>query len=162
MRYWILATGVALTLAAAIGCGSKSSAPATSGPNRKIDDESAAAAKKIEGSYTVVEMLVGGKQDKRSGETKSFLIKDGKIAIERGGAKRVMMFSVDSSSQPGHIDMTYPNDNKTTKGIYEIKENENEVEVRLAFPEDVDDNVRPKDFRGTEGVLIKLTRKKTG
>ena len=156
MRYWALAIGVAL----ALGCGAKSRAPAASEPDREIDAESAAAAKKIEGRYTVVEMLVGGKQDKRAGEAQSFLIKDGKIVIERGGVKRVMMFSVDPSSQPGHIDMTFPDDNKTTKGIYEIKENENEVEVCLAFSEDVGNNVRPKDFGGAEGILIKLFRKK--
>jgi uncharacterized protein (TIGR03067 family) len=161
MRHSILFTCFALALASAFGCGSKNDATATSEPDSKIDNPSAAVSKKIEGSYTVVEMLVGGMQDMRGVETKSFLIKDGKMVIERGAAKRVMMFSLDPSSQPGHIDITYPSDNKTTKGIYDIKENENGVQVRLAFPEDVDENVRPNDFSGTTGVLIVLSRKKT-
>lgn len=118
------------------------------------------ALKQIDGNYTVTELIVGGKTDPRAGETKSFIIQDGKIVIERGGVERVMTFTLDSSKKPPHIDMTYQSDNKTSKGIYRLKENGKEIELVLAFPEDVENDARPTNFEGKKGILIKLTRAK--
>ena len=51
------------------------------GRHHRLPTLSAKAAKKIEGSYTLLEFLAGGKPDKKGDDVKSFTIKDGEITI---------------------------------------------------------------------------------
>jgi len=116
------------------------------------------AAKKLEGTYEVLEVLAGGKPDPKKDEVKSVEIKDGQIIIK---AKRdePAKFTLDPSKKPGHIDIS-PGKEKLP-GIYAVKETDKGTELTIAFSM-ADKAERPKDFKGAgkEDVVMKLFRKK--
>ncbi|MDB5311358.1 MAG: hypothetical protein JWO38_5560 [Gemmataceae bacterium] len=124
------------------------------------DDDAAKAAKKLEGSYQVVEATRGGKPDPKGKEVKSFTIKNGTIVISAGDRDETAKFTVDPSKTPAHIDLV-PKDDHSVPGIYAVKETDKGLELTIAFTKGANES-RPKDFKGEgEGdIVIKLLRKK--
>jgi len=126
----------------------------------RAQDDAAKAAKKIEGSYQVVSMTVGGKPDKKTDEVKSFTIKDGTITINDGNKDETVKFTLDPAKKPGHIEID-PGKGQTAPGIYEAKDTDKGLELTIAFARGTGGE-RPKDFKG-EGerqFVIRLLRKK--
>jgi uncharacterized protein (TIGR03067 family) len=122
-------------------------------------DDPKEAAKKLEGTYELVEVLVDGKADKKDAG-KPVEIKDGRIIPKvKEGRDDSAAFTLDPSQKPAHIDIT-PEKGLTRLGIYEVKETDNGTELTIAFSDNK--GARPKDFKGTgtEEVVIKLLRKK--
>jgi len=117
------------------------------------------AAKKLEGTYEVVEVTIGGKPDPKKDEVKSVEIKDGQIIIKTKKDDPAK-FTLDPSKKPGHIDIS-PGGNEKLPGIYEVKETDKGTELTIAFSM-ADKAERPKDFKGAgkEDVVLKLFRKK--
>jgi uncharacterized protein (TIGR03067 family) len=129
-----------------------------------VADEKDDAAKKLNGNYQVLSVLVGGKpDDKKKDSVGEFVIKDGTISIkERGEKADTAKFAVDPSKKPAHIDIS-PGEGGDEKvpGIYELKETDKGTELTIAFPKG-NKGSRPKDFKG-EGpgeIVVKLFRKK--
>jgi len=125
-------------------------------------DEKADAAKKLDGSYEVLALIVGGKPDEaKKAEVKSFVIKGGEIVITAEGKEQAAKFTLDPSKKPAHIDIGPREDEKTIKGIYEAKETDKGLELTIAFTKRTSDD-RPSDFKGEgDGVMVvKLFRKK--
>lgn len=129
-----------------------------------IADEKDDAAKKLNGTYDVLEILVGGKADPKKAENAKFEFKDGTIVIHEGNMKKdTARFTLDPSKKPTEIDIMpgMPGKDEKVLGIYEVKESDKGTELTLAFTKGPNE-VRPKDFKG-EGqrvVVIKLLRKK--
>jgi len=121
-----------------------------------------AAAKKLNGSYQVVSILVGGKpDDKKKDRVSEFTIKDGTITLKESGEKtETATFTVDPTKKPGHFDIFHLGA-EAMKGIYEVKETDKGLELTIAFSKSPEDP-RPKDFKdlGEEYTVIKLLRKK--
>ena len=123
-------------------------------------------AKKLEGTYEVVSVIFGGKEDaEKKDEVKAIVIKDGVLTIKMKGdneKNETAKFTVDPSKKPAHIDITPDKGGKEKKvlGIYETKDTDKGMELTLAFSKD--DTTRPKDFKGEskDDALIKLFRKK--
>jgi uncharacterized protein (TIGR03067 family) len=117
-------------------------------------------AKKLEGTYEVVAVILGGKpDDTKKDSVRIVVIKDGEIIEGKrdAGAK----FTVDPSKKPAHFDVT-PEKGKDKKvlGIYETKDTDRGMELTLAFTKEGTE--RPKDFKGEgkDEVVLKLFRKK--
>jgi uncharacterized protein (TIGR03067 family) len=127
----------------------------------RAQDDAAKAAKKLEGTYEVVSLTVGGKaDDKKKAEVQSFVLKDGMISIKTGDREQTAKYTVDPSKKPAHFDID-PGKDRVLPGIYETKETAQGLELTIAFG-DGPKAERPKDFKG-EGervVVIKLRRKK--
>ncbi len=127
-------------------------------------DEKDDAAKKLNGTYEVLEVLVGGKADPKKKENTTFEFKDGTIAIHEGDKKKdTARFTLDPSKKPAEIDIMpgMPGKDEKVLGIYEVKESDKGTELTLSFAKG-ENEARPKDFKG-EGprvVVIKLFRKK--
>jgi uncharacterized protein (TIGR03067 family) len=122
-------------------------------------DEGAKEAKKLEGTYQLIEILVGGKPSEKAKEVTAVVIKDGTITVKAGDKEEPAKFTLDPSKKPGHIEITAPN--RTIPGIYEAKETDKGLELTIAFARG-GKGERPKDFKGegaTETVM-KLIRKK--
>jgi uncharacterized protein (TIGR03067 family) len=115
------------------------------------------AAKKLEGTYEVLDVIIDGKPSPKKDEVKSFEIKDGEIIIKAEREEKVK-FTLDPSKKPAHIDIMAKGDRKVL-GIYEVKETDKGTELTIAFAEQGD---RPKDFKGEgkQEAVLKLFRKK--
>jgi len=125
-------------------------------------DDKDDAVKKLDGTYQVVSVLVGGKaDDSKKDEVKSFVIKDGSITIKLDKRDEVANFTLDSSKKPAHLNLTPKDGKETLKGIYETKETDKGLELTIAFPHN-ENAERPKDFKGEDKdvVVVKLLRKK--
>jgi uncharacterized protein (TIGR03067 family) len=129
-------------------------------------DEKADAAKKLNGTYQVVEVIVNGKpDDKKKDDVSGVVIKDGTITIKDKRREETAKFTVDPSKKPAHIDIAPKGDDEKVPGIYELKEAGQETELTIAFAKTGSEGPeaeRPKDFKG-EGrgaVVLKLLRKK--
>lgn len=127
---------------------------------RADDDAPKDAAKKLEGTYELVELTVGGKPDKKKDEVQSFVIKDGELIIKTGRRDETAKFTLDPSKKPAHIDIMPGNE--TVPGIYEAKETDKGLELTIAFAKGGGKAERPKDFKGEgkDDAVIKLLRKK--
>lgn len=130
-------------------------------------DDKADAAKKLEGTYEVVSVLIEGKvDDKKKDEVSSFTFKDGEITIKmtRNGKERdeKAKFTLDPSKKPAHIDISPGTGDQKVPGIYETKDTDKGLELTVAFAKGSGNDERPKDFKGEskESVVIKLLRKK--
>ncbi len=125
---------------------------AADGPNE--------AAKKLEGTYAVVEVVHAGKPDEKIDDVKSVEIKDGQIVVTYKKDVDKIGFTLDPSKKPGHIDLK-PHGEKKLLGVYEVKETAAGTELTIAFSTDPKAE-RPKDFtgKGEDGVMWKLLRKK--
>lgn len=125
-------------------------------------DDKADAAKKLNGTYEIISVLVGGKADDGKKSVKSFTIKDGEIVIAvEGQPDQTSKFTLDPSKKPAHIDVTPKGKELTLKGIYETKDTDKGMELTLSLPLRFGPD-RPKDFKG-EGetdMVVKLLRKK--
>lgn len=119
------------------------------------------AAKKLEGTYEVLSVRVGGKaDDKKKEDVKTFIIKDGTITIKESKREDTAKFTVDATKKPAHIDIA-PAVNEKVLGIYETKETDKGLELTITFNLEPKAE-RPKDFKGEgpETVVVKLLRKK--
>jgi len=127
-------------------------------------DEKDDAAKKLNGTYEVVSIFVGGKlDDSKKDELKSFVIKDGTLTVKTGKRDEEAKFTVDPSKKPAQMDITAGKDGKETAlGIYETKETDKGLELTIAFVKGDPNATRPKDFKGEgkEEIVFKLLRKK--
>jgi uncharacterized protein (TIGR03067 family) len=122
-------------------------------------DDPKEAAKKLEGTYEIVEVLVEGKADKKDAG-KPVEIKDGRIIPKvKEGRDDSAAFTLDPSQKPPHIDIT-PKKGAKRLGIYEVSETDKGTELTIAFSDNSDE--RPRDFKGAgkEEMVIKLFRKK--
>ena len=125
-------------------------------------DEKADAAKKLNGSYTVVEVLVDGKPDaEKKNDISAFTIKDGTITAKTKNREEKATFKLDPSKKPAHIDLSPENEKITILGIYETKETDAGLELIIAFSDEGPKGERPKDFKGGKDTfVIKFLRKK--
>lgn len=130
-------------------------------------DDKADAAKKLEGTFEIVSVIVEGKvDDKKKEEVSSFTFKDGEITIKmsRNGKERdeKAKFTLDPSKKPAHIDISPGMSDRKVPGIYETKDTDKGLELTIAFAKGPGDDERPKDFKGEgkEAIVIKLLRKK--
>jgi uncharacterized protein (TIGR03067 family) len=127
------------------------------------EDKPADAAKKLEGTYTVVEFLDEGKPSPKTAEIKTVEIKDGVISIKSDEKNEDATFSLDPSKKPMEIDLESKHKGKKILGIYQTKETDKGLELTIAFIHGGDGNGnRPKDFKGEgkEERVMKLLRKK--
>jgi uncharacterized protein (TIGR03067 family) len=128
-------------------------------------DEKDDAAKKLNGTYEVLDFLTGGKSDDKKKDAKiTVTIKDGTIEIKEGDKERAetAKFTLDPSKKPAHIDiMPGRGSDKSVPGIYEVKETDKGTELNIAFAKGGTTD-RPKDFKGEgkDEVVLKLFRKK--
>jgi len=125
-------------------------------------DDPKDVAKKLEGTYDVIDVLHDGKPEPKKDEIESFLIKGDEIIIKGKGGKDEgpVRFTLGPSKKPAHIDIV-PKGDKPVRGIYLTKETDKGLELTIAFT-DGPDGERPTDFKG-EGkkeIVIKLLRKK--
>src|SRR5437899_11614291 len=90
----------------------------------RAQDDAAKAAKKLEGTYSVVEATRGGKPEPKAADVKAFVIKDGKITIEAKDKDMKAKFKLDPSKTPAEIDITPEEGGKgeTIPGLYQTKE----------------------------------------
>jgi uncharacterized protein (TIGR03067 family) len=129
-------------------------------------DEKDDAAKKLEGPYEVVAVLVAGKADDgKKDEVKSFEIKDKTLVIKvKEDRDESAKFTLDPGQKPAHIDITPKNDGvgEVVKGIYMTKDTDKGLELTIAFSKGGPNAERPKDFdgKGEDDIVIKLLRKK--
>ena len=125
-------------------------------------DDPKEAAKKLEGTYEVLEITEDGKPAPKKKEGVTFVIKDGEITVKEGEGKKdeTVKFTLDPSKTPPHIDIM-PRREKLVQGIYQTKETDKGLELTIAFREGKDAG-RPKDFKGEgkDEVILKLLRKK--
>jgi uncharacterized protein (TIGR03067 family) len=125
-------------------------------------DEAAEAAKKLEGTYEVTELLIGGKPSEKAKDVSSVVIKDGTITVKVGGRDEPAKFALDPSRKPAHFNIIPGKDDiKEIPGIYETKETDKGLELTIAFARGGKGD-RPRDFKG-EGAnetVMKLIRKK--
>jgi uncharacterized protein (TIGR03067 family) len=123
------------------------------------------AAEKLEGTYEVLDFVIGGQSDNIKDEIEAFVIKDGTLTlvIINGKGEQRAKFTLDPSQKPAHIDFVSLVGGKAAgKGIYVVKETDKGLELTIAYTKDVDAE-RPKDFKGGTGendIVIKLLRKK--
>jgi uncharacterized protein (TIGR03067 family) len=128
-----------------------------------IADEKEDAAKKLNGSYEVLAILIDGKPDEKKKEKVVLTFKDGLIKVKEGNDPEEddAKFTVDPTKKPAQIDITPDKDPKAPMlGIYELKETDKGVELTLSIA--MEKSERPKDFKG-EGkdvMLLKLFRAK--
>jgi uncharacterized protein (TIGR03067 family) len=141
-------------------------AACATGADDKDDKGAKEAAKKLEGTYEVLEVIVGGKQDNsKKDEVESFVIKDGELTIKiaKGNREEIAKFTLDPSKKPGHINLMPKRNDKdeSVAGIYQVKETDKGTELTIAFGKGSGKD-RPKDFKGDgeDDVVIKLFRKK--
>lgn len=124
-------------------------------------DDASDAAKKLEGTYSVVDLLIEGKPNPKKDEVAAVVLKDGTITIKLGKRDEAAKFALDPSKKPKEIDIS-PINSKDEKvsGIYETKETDQGLELTIAFAKE--NGPRPKDFKGTgkDEVVLKLLRKK--
>jgi uncharacterized protein (TIGR03067 family) len=124
-------------------------------------DDPKDAAKKLKGTYELLDLLSGGKPDAKKDEVKSVEIKDGQIIIKWPKRDDPASFTLDPSKTPGHIDISPKGGQKKIPGIYQIKETDKGTELTIAFNTEPMAQ-RPKDFKGEgeEEKVLKLFRKK--
>jgi uncharacterized protein (TIGR03067 family) len=124
-------------------------------------DEKADAAKKLDGKYEIVSVLVNGRpDDKKKDEAKGVEIKDGTLSIKGEKRTESVKFTLDPSKKPAHIDMSV-GPKEVVLGIYEAKETDKGLELVLAFSKGLSKD-RPKDFKGEgeDAMVLTLLRKK--
>jgi uncharacterized protein (TIGR03067 family) len=128
-------------------------------------DEKDDAAKKLEGPYEVVAVLVAGKaDDSKKDEVTSFEIKDKTLVIKVKERDESAKFTLDPSKKPAHIDIMPKGGggDEVVKGIYMTKDTDKGLELTLAFSKGGPNAERPKDFdgKGEDDIVIRLLRKK--
>jgi len=88
------------------------------------EDKPADAAKKLEGTYSVVEFLTNGKPSPKTAEIKTVEIKDGVISINLDKKSEDANFTLDPSKKPRAADWTITTEGdlkgKTALGIYDL------------------------------------------
>jgi uncharacterized protein (TIGR03067 family) len=121
-------------------------------------DDPKAAAAKLEGTYEVVEIRIGGKPDPKKDAVKAVVVKDGTLTM-KGPKDDPAKFVLNPAKSPAHIDITADGDLKIL-GVYEAKETTSGLELTIAMrlgPK----AERPTDLKGEgkDEVLLKLLRK---
>lgn len=117
------------------------------------------AAKKLEGTYEVIDVTIAGKPDPMKDDVKAVVIKDGQIIV-KSKRDEPAKFTLDPSKAPAHIDIS-PDGGATMPGVYEVKETDKGTELTIVFRPGLKAE-RPKDIKGDtkEDVVLKLLRKK--
>jgi|SRR5262245_20999175 len=123
-------------------------------------DDAKEAAKKLEGTYEVIDVLIGGKPSPKKDEVESVVIKDGELIIKTGKRDESAKFTLDPSKKPAHIDIS-PGGEEKVPAIYQTKETDKGLELTIAFRRGKDKE-RPTDFKGEgkDDMILKLLRKK--
>lgn len=124
-------------------------------------DDASDAAKKLDGSYAIVELLIEGKPNPKKDDVFVVVIKDGILTIKLAQRDEAAKFALDPSKKPKEIDISPVNaKDEKVSGIYETKETDQGLELTIAFAKE--NGPRPKDFKGTgkDEVVLKLLRKK--
>ncbi|HJZ59590.1 MAG TPA: TIGR03067 domain-containing protein [Gemmataceae bacterium] len=119
------------------------------------------AVPKLDGTYTVIEILIDGKPSPKAKEVKAVEIKDGTITIKDGEREEGAKFKLDASKKPAEIDITpIKGSNEMVAGIYQAKATTDGLELTIAFAKN--GGPRPTDFKGQgkDEVVLKLLRKK--
>lgn len=136
---------------------------AMAGTAARAQDDAAKAAKKLEGTYEVLGVSVGGKaDDAKKNEVQSFVIKDGKLTIKLAGSEQTAAFKLDPSKKPAHIDINPDGQpDRVNVGVYEAKDTDKGLELTIAFTRGAKGD-RPTDLSGNGDriMLLKLLRKK--
>jgi uncharacterized protein (TIGR03067 family) len=125
-----------------------------------VADEKDDAAKKLNGTYEVIELVVGGEPVPGYENSKKMAIKDGTLKLVIGGEEaEPSTFILDPSKKPAHIDIS--NGTEEGPGIYAVKETADGLELTIAYAMKKG-IARPKDFKGDgDGIAVmKLLRKK--
>jgi uncharacterized protein (TIGR03067 family) len=116
-------------------------------------------AKKLEGTYKVIEVITEGKPSPKAKELESVVIQGDTITIKISGKTKdeSAKFKLDSSKKPAHIDITPDRGKKQVMGIYKTEETDKGFVLTMAFGDQ-----RPKDFKGEgdDAMMMKLLRKK--
>src|SRR5437879_1731055 len=97
-------------------------------------DDASDAAKKLEGTYTLVNGSFEGKKDhQKLKELMSVVIKDGAITLKSENRDDEAKFTLDPSKKPAEITLTTANGNTTINGIYETKDAPDGLQLTLSF-----------------------------
>lgn len=118
-------------------------------------------AKKLEGTYTLVELIADGKPSPKAKDVESAVIQGDTITIKIAGKTKAesAKFRLDPSKEPAHIDLTPDRGKgKQLPGIYKTEETDKGLVLTMAFG----GNERPKDFegKGDDATVMKFLRKK--
>jgi uncharacterized protein (TIGR03067 family) len=122
-------------------------------------DDPKTAAAKLEGTYEVQDIRIGGKPDPKRDTIKAAVIKDGTLTM-KGPKDDPAKFVLNPAKSPPHIDITAEGDLKIL-GVYEAKETTAGLELTIAMRMGPKAE-RPTDLKGEgkDEVLLKLFRKK--
>ena len=113
-------------------------------------------AKEIEGTWTFVSAVKGGKKKDFGDDSVSLVFKSGKLTITKGDETKNGTYKIDPAKKPKHIDMTV--EENQIKGIYDLQG----TTLRICGSAMGDD--RPTEFKSDEGsqiMLLTLRREKT-
>ena len=114
-------------------------------------------AKEIDGAWTFVSAVKGGKKKDFDGEPIRIVFKAGKMTIDKGGDTKNGSYKIDPAKKPKQIDLVF-GEAKTAKGIYLFDGDTLKLCVQKEH-----DGERPTEFvskEGTQHLLIVLKRKK--
>ena len=122
-------------------------------------DDPKEAAKKLEGTYEVLDVTIGGKPDLKKDAIKGVEIKNGDFVIKLSGRDDPAKFTLDPAQKPAHIDLAIGTEK--APGIYATKETDKGTEFTVVMNLG-EKGGRPADFKGEgkEEVVLKLLRKK--
>ena len=124
-------------------------------------DDASDAAKKLEGTYTLVTGIVNGKKDDdKLKEITPVVIKDGVITIKNDKRDDDAKYTVDPSKSPKEMTLKTVRGDSTLFGIYETMETPDGSQLTMAFTHG--GGARPKDFKGEgpDAVVLTVLRKK--
>jgi uncharacterized protein (TIGR03067 family) len=124
----------------------------------RADDDAAKAAKKLDGNYTVAEYIVLGKPNPKGKDTRAVAIKDGMLTFTGGGEPEAKIkFRVDPAKKPPRFVYLTDAGAAAETGIYELKETKDGTELLIATNAD---KSPPTDFKGKDGIVFRLRKKK--
>jgi uncharacterized protein (TIGR03067 family) len=111
------------------------------------------AADKLQGTWTVVSVVIDGKENPKAKDDKVTF--DGaKLIVKHKDDAHEATYKLDPAQKPKAIDITPtdgPNKDKVMKGIYSIDGDD----LKVCWTEDPD-NDRPKEFESKEGSGLRF------
>jgi uncharacterized protein (TIGR03067 family) len=112
-------------------------------------------AKEIDGAWTFVSAVKGGKKKDFDGEPIRIVFKAGKMTIDKGGDTKNGSYKIDPAKKPKQIDMKV--EENEIKGIYELQGD------TLRICGHGQGGERPTEFKadeGSEAMLLTFRREK--